>query len=244
MPDPNGKLHIITKENGLYYYQVGEKKQEIDIGNEKRLESVLLQFGSMYSNQKDALTMQDSEKLQKFIKESKIASKNNEAKFYVIGIPGHSFVMLFEGGEAYCFDSVGLNDHSLKEWLDVIAENKVKYKILPHEPNLKFQLKGGLLINIPIKTNTLQYCCRHEANVNFRKLEELSNKLKEKKLSNEPKEKESLVGKFIESLTEVSDEEPRLLMRINSRHSYPHRELLVNKDEVTNQSGELMGLTR
>ena len=230
--DSNNKPHTITKKDQSYFYKVGEVETEIDIENEKRLESVLLQFGNTQSNQEGALEMADHEKLDEFIK-SEIASSYNEAKFYVIEIPGHAFTMLFEEGKAYCIDDGSIKKS--KKWYNVIKNNNVEYVKLSHEPNLKFQLKDGSSANIPIKTNTDQFCCRHDANVIFAKLTELKNKLKEKESRNDLKEDESLYNELFKYLQEVSKEnkssydrlyefftgvsgeEPELFMRINSR---------------------------
>ena len=229
--DSNNKPHTITKKVQSYFYQkegkVEEEQEEgkgieIDIENEKRLKSVLLQFGNIQSNQEDTKTMENLEELQKFIKENKIASKDNKAKFYVIQVNGntrHAFIIIFEKGEVSCFDNGGLNNGSLKDWRDVIEKNHVKYEILPHEPNLKFHLKDGKPINIPIKTNTHQFCCRHGTNV----LHDILTYL-----NNGPEGNESLVGKFFKYLQKVSEEnnkslpnvlgtgKPRGFIRINS----------------------------
>ena len=232
LTDSNNKPHTITKKGELYFYQgeggveeeqEEEKGIEIDIENEKRLKSALLQFGNTHSNQEGTKEMKDHGKLGEFIT-SEIANSYNEAKFYVITIPGHAFIMVFENGKALCLDNGGLNNVSLTDWRVVIDENHVKYVNLPHEPNLKFHLKDGKLIDIPIENI---HCCRHGANALFQKLIELENKLKElknelkeKKLSDGLEENESLIDKLLEYLQEVSGKKGELLMRINSHVTY------------------------
>ena len=224
IPDRNGKLHTITKKDGLCFYKVGEKEIEIDIENEKRLKSILLQFGNEAPNQKDVVKMKNPEDLQKFIEQKRIESENanqDRAKPYVIEISGCPFTMFFEKGGATLVDSGGLR--ALKKgWQDVIRDNKVECLILQHEPNLKFNLIDGSSIDIPIYNNAL-----HVNTAVLGKLEELRSGLEEnKKLSNE----------FVKYLTEVSkkkkssgynllnyligaEEKPGLLIRINSSDS-------------------------
>ena len=226
IPDRNGKLHTITKKDGLYFHKKeGKMEIEIDIENEKRLESVLLQFGNEASNQKDTVKMKNPEDLQKFIEqkciESEIANQDR-AKPYVIEISGRTCIMFFEQGKATLVDSGGLR--ALRRgWQAVIEDNKVERLILQHEPNLKFSLIDGSQIDIPINNNAL-----HAINAAFEKLTELSDGLKEN---------EKLSDKFVEYLTEVSKEKkssgynllinyltgakekPGLSIRINSRCS-------------------------
>ncbi len=190
--DSKKKLHTITKGEQSYFYQLeGWEKQEIDMGNEKRLKSALLQFGNTKVNQQNGVMMKDFTELSKFIEEKKNTT-NAKPSIHAIGIPGHAFTMLFEKGKVYCFDNGGLD--SLKEWKATLTENNVEYLVLPHDPKLTFQLKDKSSIDIPIETNTLQYCCRHKANVVYEKLKELKGELKEK---------ENLYDKFDEYLKEV-----------------------------------------
>ena len=224
------KCHIITRENQSYFYQAGEAEngQEIDMDNEKRLKSVLLQFGNTISNREDVKRMKDSTELSEFIK-SQIASSNGaKPSIHLIEIPEHAFTMLFEKGKAYCFDNGWLKNSSPEKWLTCIEENKVKYLNLPHEPNLKFQLRGEnkTPIDIPIKMDTLQYCCRHESNVIFEKLEELKDELKEN---------ENLYDKFDEYFKDESSGKPKNRVRINSRCSLSQQNNVVNNEGWVNK---------
>ena len=254
--DSKKKSYTITKENGLYFYpEEGKEKQEIDIENEKRLESVLLQFGNSESNQEDVEIRKDPEELQKFIESKIIESKipsSDKVKPYIVRIPGHAFVMFFEKGKAYCFDDGSIKKS--KKWYDVIKKNKVEYVDLPHEPNLKFHLKDGSPINIPIETDA--YICRHKANVVCKILAKLSEKLKKNeslfdkfiKYSEEvAKENKSLPDRVDKSLTKAPDKKPKRLIRINSRDdlsppvncSLKMIEQLIGSDNTTQDESKL-----
>ena len=128
--DSNYEIHTTTDKNELdelYFYH--------SIESRKILQSFLLQFGNIQSNQECAKKMKDLEELRKFIKDSKSASLHNEEKFYVIETPENpgSLIMLFAKGKACYFD----NDNELaKEFSAVIKKNEVGCVRLPHEFNV------------------------------------------------------------------------------------------------------------
>ena len=162
-------IHLIENEQGSYQYYLNMKRiGDINIKDEKRLESVFIQFGDV--NIADNHSIKKCETPGELVNNIKECAKDKNTKVVIFEIPGHAFTVLFEGSVVYCFDNGGLNNNSIKEYRDVISNNGVVYQKIDSDLSLQFRLTDGKKIDIGLSSDN--FVCRHIANIIEKKLEE------------------------------------------------------------------------
>ena len=195
-------------DNGVLCYQKGEEKpQPVSTGN-KRLPDILKQLGTAKINIKpdDNISCENAKEFEQKIEHlKKLSTKENTPIIKAFTIPDHGFVMIFQKGEAYCYDNGTIEqDDSYEEYNKELESKEVKYEKISILKRLDFSLIDGSPIKIEMPQNSL--VCRHLAYIIYQKMQEFI------KNGADP------IGEFKEYCEKVAGEKqsPKPIVRCNS----------------------------